>query len=61
MPVARTVMPAGLSFPLPHSQRAWKNGPRPPGLRAAQDAIGWARHLVIVFRLWLGDMPSSSR
>jgi len=54
----RTVMLAGLSFPLLHSQHAWEHGPLPPGLQAAQDAIGWAQHLVIVFPLWLGDMPA---
>jgi putative NADPH-quinone reductase len=27
-------------------------------LRPAQEAIAWAGHLVLVFPLWLGDMPA---
>lgn len=27
-------------------------------LQAAQDAIGWADHIVIVFPLWLGTLPA---
>ena len=32
--------------------------PLEPDLQAAQDAIGAADHVVIVFPLWLGDMPA---
>lgn len=31
----------------------------PPVSREAQDAISWADHLVIIYPLWLGSMPSS--
>ena len=29
-----------------------------PDLKAAQEAIGWADHLVIVFPLWFGTLPA---
>ena len=30
----------------------------PPALADAQAAIAWAEHLVLLFPLWLGDMPA---
>jgi len=35
-----------------------KEQPLEPDLKDAQDAIGWADHLVIVFPLWLGTLPA---
>ena len=32
--------------------------PAPPAICEAQESIYWADHLVIVFPLWLGAMPS---
>ena len=49
---------ARLEFPLLRSQQAWDKEPVPAGLAAAQQDIAWAQHLVIVFPLWLGDMPA---
>jgi putative NADPH-quinone reductase len=49
---------ATLDFPLLYSQRDWKIGELPPGLRDAQQAIQWCDHLVLIFPLWLGDMPA---
>jgi putative NADPH-quinone reductase len=49
---------ATLDFPLLHSQREWKIGELPPGLRDAQQAIQWCDHMVLIFPLWLGDMPA---
>jgi putative NADPH-quinone reductase len=49
---------AELEFPLLRSQKAWEEGPVPPNLRQAQQDIRWAEHLVILFPLWLGDMPA---
>jgi len=49
---------AQLDFPLLRSQADWTSGALPPGLQAAQAAIGWADHLVLLFPLWLGDMPA---
>lgn len=49
---------ARLDFPLLRSQHEWEHSPLPAGLQAAQDEIAWAQHLLIVFPLWLGDMPA---
>lgn len=49
---------AALDFPLLRSQHDWEHGELPPGLRQAQEDIRWAQHLVLVFPLWLGDMPA---
>jgi len=49
---------AALDFPLLRSQREWESGALPPTLAQAQQDIGWAQHLVLVFPLWLGDMPA---
>src|SRR5688572_10403815 len=49
---------ARVEFPLVRSAEEWNNGPVPPAIREAQDAIASAEHLVIFFPLWLGDMPA---
>lgn len=54
----RRVDVARLEFPLLRSAAEWKDGALPPALQPAQADIGWAQHLVIVFPLWLGDMPA---
>ncbi len=54
----RTVDVAALDFPLLRSAADWKTGTLPPPLKPAQDDIAWAQHLLIVFPLWLGDMPA---
>ncbi len=54
----RVVEIARLDFPLLRSQQEWEHGPLPTGLQAAQDDIAWAQHMVILFPLWLGDMPA---
>lgn len=56
--VVRSVDIAGLDFPLLRSQADWQHGQLPPALLPAQRAIGWCQHLVLVFPLWLGDMPA---
>jgi putative NADPH-quinone reductase len=47
-----------LEFPLLRSQKEWETGSVPPALLPAQESIRWASHLVLVFPLWLGDMPA---
>lgn len=49
---------ASLDFPLLRSKADWDSGAVPPGLKAAQDDIRWAEHIVIGFPLWLGGMPA---
>ncbi len=47
-----------LDFPLLRSAEDWKEGRLPEGLEAVQQDIAWCDHLVLVFPLWLGDMPA---
>lgn len=54
----RSVDVASLSFPLLRSQKEWEHGEVPPVLKAVQDDIAWAQHLVLFFPLWMGDMPA---
>ncbi len=54
----REIAVAKLDFPLLRTAAQWTGGPIPAPIRDAQDTIAWAEHLVIVFPLWLGDMPA---
>ena len=54
----KTIDVGQLGFPLLRSADDWKDGEPVPAIRAAQEAIAWAEHLVIFFPLWLGDMPA---
>jgi len=54
----RLIKVAKIDFPLLRSQEDWKSGTLPGSLQEAQDAIGWAEHLVFFFPLWLGTMPA---
>lgn len=49
---------AALDFPLLRSQREWQQGMLPEGLARPQAALKWADHIVLIFPLWLGDMPA---
>lgn len=54
----RFSMVAQLDFPLLRNQREWEESETPQSLLQAQDDIRWAQHLVLVYPLWLGDMPA---
>ena len=54
----RRIDVAGLSLPLLRSAKEWEAKPAAPAIAAAQQAIAWAQHLVILYPLWLGDMPA---
>ncbi|MFZ2309151.1 MAG: NAD(P)H-dependent oxidoreductase [Rhodoferax sp.] len=54
----RRLEEATLDFPLLKSQKDWMDGSLPPTLAGAQADIAWAGHLVLLFPLWLGDMPA---
>lgn len=54
----RRIEIARLAFPMLRSQAEWRGGALPASLSEAQQAIAWAEHLVLVFPLWLGDMPA---
>jgi len=47
-----------LRFDLLRSQAEFEAGTAPPDITAAQESILRAEHLVVVFPLWLGDMPA---
>jgi putative NADPH-quinone reductase len=47
-----------VDFPLLRRRDDWEHGTLPAALAEARDAIAWAEHLVLVFPLWLGDMPA---
>lgn len=49
---------AALDVPLLRSRVDWETGPPPPAIRPAQEAIGRAGHLVILYPLWLGTLPA---
>ena len=54
----RVLEVAAIEFPLVASAAEWQAGASAPAILEAQRAIAWADHLVIVFPLWLGDMPA---
>jgi putative NADPH-quinone reductase len=54
----RLVMLATLDFPLLRSAADWERSSLAPALKDAQEAIGWAEHLLFVHPLWLGEMPA---
>ena len=54
----RRVEVAKLDVPLLRSAEDWEHGTLPASLADAQAAIEWCEHLVILFPLWLGDMPA---
>jgi putative NADPH-quinone reductase len=49
---------AALDFGFLHSQSEFEKGKAPPAIAAAQKQIEQADHLVVIFPLWLGDIPA---
>lgn len=47
-----------LDVPLLRSADDWNHGTVPPSLAGAQADIAWCEHLVLLFPLWMGDMPA---
>jgi putative NADPH-quinone reductase len=47
-----------LDFPLLRSRKEFEAEPPPAVIRAAQDDIRWAEHLLIIYPLWLGTLPA---
>ena len=54
----RMVTVAELDFPILRSPAEWMEQRIPPGLADAAEAIAWAEHLVLLYPLWLGDVPA---
>lgn len=55
----RRVDVAALGLPVLPSRAAWESAEAPPGVADAQCAIEWANHVVVVYPLWLGDVPAA--
>lgn len=53
----RLITLASLDFPLLRSAAEWDVAPVDT-IAEAQRSIAWAEHIVIVFPLWLGNMPA---
>ena len=54
----RRIDVATLAFPLIAVRADWEGGEVPADIRQAQEMILWAEHLLILYPLWLGDMPA---
>ena len=54
----RVISIAKLDIPVLRSHDEWVHGTVPLQLREAQDGVKWADHLVIIYPLWLGDVPA---
>lgn len=47
-----------IEFPLLRTKESFDHEGPPRELQAAQDDIAWARHLLLIYPLWLGEMPA---
>ena len=54
----RRIDVATLDFPVLRSAAQWRDGALPAAVHGAQIDIRWADHLVILYPLWLGDVPA---
>jgi putative NADPH-quinone reductase len=54
----RTIEVARLDFPVLRTKRDGDEAAPPAAIRACQETIRWAEHLVILYPLWLGGMPA---
>ena len=54
----RCLVVSELGFPPMERAEDFNDGKPPPPVRAAQEAIRWADHVVILYPLWLGSMPA---
>jgi putative NADPH-quinone reductase len=53
----RRIEVATLDFPILRAQEEWLNGALAPAIAEAQEAIRWADHVVLLYPMWLGDVP----
>ena len=54
----KTIVLAKLDIPFLRNAIQWERDEPPVAIRDAQKHIAWAEHIVVVFPLWLGDMPA---
>lgn len=57
----RRVQVGALDFPLLRTAHEWHHGAVPSALQPVQDAMRWSDHLVLMFPLWMGDMPALTK
>lgn len=50
---------AELDIPPLRSREAWQHGQPPADVGRVQAALAWCQHLVLVYPLWLGDVPAA--
>jgi putative NADPH-quinone reductase len=48
---------AELELPVLRSRAEWE-APPPPAVAAVQETIAWANHIIVIYPLWLGDVPA---
>jgi putative NADPH-quinone reductase len=56
--MVRRIDVAKLDFPVVRLRPDWEGDDVPADIRLAQDTIIWAQHLLILYPLWLGDVPA---
>jgi len=49
---------AAMDVPMLRSQQEWLHGALPAQFKEAQETLKWTDHLVIIYPLWLGDVPA---
>ncbi|MBW8783300.1 MAG: NAD(P)H-dependent oxidoreductase [Novosphingobium sp.] len=49
---------ANLDFPFLRRPSDWMEGAPPPAIAATQEQIRAAEHIVLIYPLWLGDVPA---
>ena len=54
----KMIQVARLRFPWLQTQTEFESGTPPAAIAEAQESIGWAEHIVVVYPLWLGTMPA---
>ena len=54
----RRIDVADLGLPILTSRGEWQDQPPSPAVAEVQEIIVWADHLLILYPLWLGDMPA---
>ncbi len=54
----RRIDVATLDFPVLRSKQEHESGSVPAAIRESQETIRWAGHIVILYPLWLGEMPA---
>jgi putative NADPH-quinone reductase len=54
----RCIRVSQINFPLLRTREAFESGQVPDDVEQAQEAFRWCSHILIVYLLWLGAMPS---